>query len=562
MRYGGQDLSLSANAVLGTDLKDTRVASPYSRCISKSVARNAGASMDAMLEWEANQDRSKNVVPFPENRLMPPKAVVNPSQYEPFAELYDDKTLPVYANNTATNDSWKAGYNYELLRAILVDGTQSTEYIINSSNIDSENSSSTNKVYKVGWLTIDMKIDDGSEDKIAYELGTHPGGYYYKDLGDGYAIIGGMIELTDASANTGEDRYAKLFFRATPIDGIYNYVSEDFKCVQPNKTNLEFDITYYHYGPNSDTEPWVSYPADSTNTITLTHTASANSALDLAVVLPGLDTNGTYWDSTGWVSTSGSQSPFENTVSVSKSAGSSTFTIDWAAIREYVGTITGGLGITFYVYGCWDQLRNGGTSDGHLIGDYNAATTISASGMSNHTVNVKAAGNLNKTSQESSIRSNYTCMYKVAWKTGRSTIKVMPLEGADLDFMNAGVYGQIYPTSGFTRNSDASDFDRTYVGSSSVVNNNQASVSVTSTINNSPASYTITQYFPPQSDEYTETYTINGQQLTKNNSVSIAAGTNTLNINFGNINPTSARWLTLQQDGSPEYANISFTFNE
>ena len=105
---------------------------------------------------------------------------------------------------------------------------------------------------------------------------------------------------------------------------------------------------------------------------------------------------------------------------------------------------------------------------------------------------------------------------------------------------------------------------RNYVGEASVVNNNSATVTVSSTINENPASYIVKQYFPADSQEINETYTINGQSLGKNDTYTITPSgtTSTLTIDFGNVPAESVRWLTLQQVNSREFANISFTFND
>lgn len=569
MRYGRPTDTdgLSANFVLSTDLKDLNVPSQYmySRCISKRVAIDSEADADAMSVWEQSQDRSKNTIPFPYNRLMPPQAIFPDDSSNPFAELYDDKTLTWESTKTEGGDSWKAGYSYELVNVVFSDPQyqqqHANEPIIATPGSDADGPTVE---YTKGWLKVVVKKDVGDHTKIAYELDDpryrDPNWErYYFQTEDGYANIGGTIRCYDLlGENTGADKYVTMYWLATPIDGIINYSGEYFKCVQPNKTNVEFSTILYHSGINSTSTSWVDYPAQSTSQITINHTSASNSTLDIVAVTPGLATNGTYWDSTGWVHSAQSDYDFNSWISISKENGGSSITINCNAIKQYAENAGTGVGIPIYVYGCWDKMSQGNTSDSHLIAPSGTSTTISASGMSNKTVSVISAGNLNKTLNEESIRNNYTCLYKIFWGTGLENFSVKALEGSDVAYINTGVYGLIYPTQNFTRSLNQNDTMRNYTGDSNFISTNDITVYVSSTINGSNVPFTVSQYIP--GENYHETYTINGTNLTDSGSVNITG--NSFVVNFGSIESGQARWLKLQQEGSPEYANLCFTFNQ
>lgn len=554
MRYGGSNQSLSANFVLSTDLQ------PYNRCISKSVAITAEADVDAMNAWEESQDHSLNVIPFPQSRLMPPQAIAPSDPSNPFAELFDDRTLTINSQKTDWGDSWKAGYTYEVTDITFDQSDYQQQY--GNDTIQVDRSAPGYVTYTKGWVSIRLIVDDGSHTKIAYS--TSDPRYqddnwekFYFKTDDGYANIGSEVWYYDLlGANTSTDRSATISFRATPLSGVIDYTSEDFKCVQPNRTHTDFVTTFYHRGTGPANVGWVDYPYASTSSISISHTTSGSSTLDLAVVLPGLTTNGTYWDCNGWHHAQ-QNSPLENAVSISKGSGSSSLNIDWNIVKNYIENQGVAVGITFYVYGCWDQMSSNGN---HLIAPSGSSTTVSATGMQNQIFSVTSAGNLNKTEEESSIRDNYTCLYKVHWHVGDENVSIMGLEGSDGAYASTGVYGQIYPDSNFSRSENQNDTMRNYTASSSVVSGGSASVSITSTVNGSNVGYTVSQYFPVGSENYHETFTVNGQSLTDSNSISVSAGEN-LSINFGSISSGQARWLKLQQDGSPEFANLCFTFN-
>lgn len=548
MRYGGSDQSLSANFVLSTDLQ------PYNRCISKSVAITAEADVDAMNAWEESQDHSLNVIPFPQSRLMSPKAIFKGDPSNPWAELYDDEVLQAdwdrqgIDSSNPKRDSWKAGYNYELLSIEFDNAEYASQYSGQSMQVSSSGGQTT---YTRGWAKIIVNEDSLiSSDPWQTSLSS----YYSKlDPSDAYMSVGQIIAFYDTlGVNTGSDRSVTLSWRATPIQGIIDHVEEGFKCVQPNRTHTEFQTKFYHFGQTGEVDDsWVSYDANSTSSITINY-----SPLDIAVVFAGSSTNGTYWDANGWHHAS-QTSDLANAISVSKSGSGSSVTIDFSIIKSIADASSGMFEAPIYIYGCWDQMSQEGN---HLVASSGSSATISASGMQDQTISIISAGNLNKTEEESSIRNYYTCLHKVHWKTGQDKIKVMALGGADSSYDNVGVYGQIYPDSNFSRSENQNDLMRNYTASSSVVSSGSASVSITSTVNGSNAGYTVSQYFPVGSENYHETFTVNGQSLTDSNSISVSAGGN-LSVNFGSISSGQARWLKLQQNGSPEFANLCFTFN-
>lgn len=559
MRYGGSDVTLSANVVLQSSL------TPDNRCISKQIAIQSEASEDAMTQWEYTQS-AKNYVPFPSNRLMPPQAVINKDSYEPFAELYDDRLLEIaYDRGSVKYDSFKAGYSYELTYVTFNDSYSQSLY--GSAPIaitNSDKSEETDAVlgsctaYTKGWAKVIVRnVSSYPEDGYDAE-------YWASD--DGYTninIVGYMDYVdNDFYTNIGEDRSVTLSFRATPLDSIPSGINR----VKPANTHLEFDTVFYHNGQSTVSTSWAEYPIAETSTMTLTHTSSQ--PLDIAVTLDGLSTNGTYWDSEGWHAVS-QTSPFRGAINVSKSGNTSTVSINWQLIQNIANQDNNAATIPIYIYGCWDTMSVGNSSDQHLVGNYNGSTTLSVTGMNSRSITVKSAGNLNKTEDAQTVQKYYTCMYKILWANTGPNIKIMPLSSADQTLIAnngniGGTYGLIYPTNGFVRPSNQNEELRNYIGNASVVNNNSSNVIISSTINESPANYIVTQYFPSGSDNINETYTINGTSLSKDGSYTVnpSGNTSTLNINFGNIPAGSVRWLTLQQVDSREYANLSFTFNE
>lgn len=559
MRYGGSDVTLSANVVLQSDLV------PANKCICKRIAIQSGASENAMKEWEMTQSAT-NQLWFKYNRLMPPRAVISEDQYEPFAELYDDRLLEIaYDRDTVKYDSFKTGYSYELTGVTFNDAQSQSLYGSSKITItDSDKTEETDSVlgsctvYTKGWVKVLIrKASDYPEDGSDSEYWTSDDGYTNLNI-VGYADF----VNNDFYENTGNDRSVTLSFRATALDS----VPSGIKCVRPERTHLEFDTVFYHTGQSSVSESWAEYPISEISTMNLVHTSSQ--PLDIAVTLEGLSTNGTYWDYEGWHSIQ-QTSPFRGAISVSRNGNTSTVSINWSLIQNIANQGDSAAAIPIYIYGCWDTMSVGNTPDQHLVGNYNGSTTLSTSGMSNQTITVKSAGNLNKTEDAQTVQKYYTCMYKVWWANTGPNVKIMPLSTADQTVITnagniGGTYGLIYPTSGFTRSSDQNKELRNYVGASSVVSNNSATVTVSSTINENPASYIVKQYFPYDSQEINETYTINGQSLGKNDTYTVTPSgtTSTLTIDFGNIPTESVRWLTLQQVDSREFANISFTFND
>ena len=563
--YGDRQTAGTANYVLKTDL------TPPSRCISKSVAIGSGAAVGTMDEWEQVQRRYGNAYPFPYNRLMPAAAIGNMEQYEGFAELYDDTVLQIaYDRNTPKRDGYMAGYSYEVTDIVFNNSQEQTLYgndsIVITDATDSYFGACTR--YTKGWAQIDIrKVSAFPQTKEAYDP-LWADGYHHISM-----IACADIENGQHYVNTGYDRSVTISIRATKLSS--SDIPTGVKSVPVDKTHTEFQIVFYHSG-QLDGNPtiWKEYP-NTTNILTLNHTASQNSTLDLAVTIDDASTNGTYWDSTGWIHNAAQSSTLANAISIIKTANGTSLNIDWRIIRQFAEEAQEAVGIPIWVYGCWDQMRSGGTSDGHLIGDYNATTTLSAEEMTSQTLNVKSAGNLNKTEESQSITKYYTPLYKIMWGNDPNdpynNIRVMPFEKFDAICISNiynnptnGVYGLIYPTSGFQRSSNNPDTNRNYVGDSSVVSGGQASVTIASTVNEffyTP--YTVQQYFPQSSQITSETYTVNGQSLTPTGSITITptAGTSTLSIDFGNIPAGSARWLSIQQTDSREYANLSFTFN-
>lgn len=563
MRYGGSDLTLSANSILGSSLQ------PENRCISKLVAQQSEASIEAMNEWEQSQILN-NTVPFPLNRLMPPKAIINPASYEPFAELWDDKILEIdWKRDLVKYDAYILGYTYEITDITFNEADYQNQHgsdALSVQTITANNNTGYQdvygvlggdfKIYQKGWLQIYVKANT----ELTESANTRGG--YTVDNTIGFIDYDGY--------NEGYDRSATVTFRATkqqPLPDGVTTVSED-------KTHTTFQIIFYHKGNATPAATiWKEYDVAETSTLTLTHTADY--PLDIAVTLPGVNTNSTYWDSTGWVHSPSVSSNLERAINISRSGNTSTIVINWNVIKQVAYSNNGVLETPIYIYGCWDNMQPSGTSDGHLIGNYNGSVVVNGntnqpnSDLGSHTITgIKSTGNLNKTVDASTIEKHYTCMYKVHWKSTWTTFKVMPLESTDQAMLTqnqniGGTYGLIYPVNGFERPSNQNVELRNYIGDSSVVNNNTSNITIFSTINESPASYIVTQYFPTGQD-INETYTINGQSVGKTGSYTVnpSGNTSTLNINFGNIPAGSVRWLTLQQVDSREHANLSFTFNE
>lgn len=565
--YGDSQTAGTANYVLETNL------TPPNRCISKSVAIGSGAAIGAMDEWEKIQRQYGNAYPFPYNRLMPIVSIANPISYEGFAELYDDIVLQsVYDRSTPKRDAYMAGYSYEVTDIVFNNSEEQALYENDSIVITDATDESFGDCtrYTKGWAQIDIR-------KVSKFPSTEE--EYGSVWADGYHHIQ-MIACSDIEngqyyINTGYDRSVTISLRATKLSS--SDLPAGVKSVPVNKTHTEFQIVFYHNGQLDGTPMiWQQYPND-TDILTLNHTASQNSTLDLAVTIDDASTNGTYWDNTGWIHNASQSSTLANAISITKTANGTSLNIDWNIIRQFAEDTQEAVSMPIWIYGCWDQMRNGGTQDGHLIGDYNATTTLSADGMASQVLNVKSAGNLNKTEDSQSIVKYYTPLYKIMWNNDPNdpyynNIRVMPFEKFDAiciskiyDNIKNGVYGLIYPVSGFQRSSNNPDTSRNYIGDSTVVSGGQASVTVVSTINeffNTP--YTVQQYFPQSSQTTSETYTINGQSLSPTGSITITptTRTSTLNINFGNIPAGSARWLSIRQTDSREFANLSFTFNE
>lgn len=559
MVYGTNADAGTANYVLETDLV------PPERCIRKQVALSSGASLEDMNAWEQSQ-RKYGSGDFPLSRLIPAIAIRKEDTLNPFAELYDDKVLDAEwdrAGIDSTNpkrDSWKAGYTYTLT-GVEFNGSGTVIPITGQTSGDVTTYQLSDPNYS--WLKVDVKNDDGTNAKVI-------GGGYYIILGGGvYASVENNIQFYDTLGdNTGNDRYAVLHWTATPISGIYDYTSQDFKCVQPSKTNLSFKTMFYHKGQTQAQPTAIAeYPIISTDSLVLTHSAIANSTLDIVVTLEDDSTNGTYWDSRGWMH--GAQtSDYGNVVSVTKTDSQSTVTIDWAQIRQITASMEAGIRLPFRIYACWDKMA---VSGNHMIGYPGQTTTLTATGNISETFTVNSAGNLNKTDVDKSVQKYYTCLYKVVWANDQSNIQVMPLEPFDvacateIDKNIGGTYGLIYPTQDASRAQDSTSTMRDYVVSSAIIQNNQATLTINSTINNSPAAFTVQRYFPYGSGEDQNTFTINGtEQLTPSGSVTITPNSSTtqLTINFGNVSAGSAKWITLQQVDSREFANLSFTFNE
>lgn len=589
---GGSAIQGTANYVLNTDLV------PKERCIKKNTAISSGAAVTAMDEWEISQKRYGNTYPFPTNRLMPASAIYNSASYEGFAELYDDVALDIEYDRTGHKyDSYIAGYSYEVTDITFVNSNEQSLYgndEIEESSVNDDRFVWTDKQgmshggtateYKKGWARIRVR-DAASYPDILDAEGV--GKYSILDNIYHHLIAVGFADYGDKDGvsyytNTGNDRSVIVTFRATKLTNI----PEGVVVVPEDKTHTEFQVVFYHRGQNSDPQALKKYT--NPNTLTLTHTASTaidgktgdtiTIPLDLAVTMDGSSTNGTYWDETGWVHNSAQTSDLGNAISIEKTSSGSSLTIDWTIIYNWANTQTGSVETPIIVYGCWDTMYNGGTEDGHMIGNYNIATTVSDNDGFTKTVSVKSAGNLLKTINATSITKFYTPMYKITWtndpdnpREWGTNVAIVDVEGYDAVVQNklydniGGTYGIIYPTDNFVRNTDSAATTRNYVGDSSVISGRTASVNIASTINLSrPAAYKISQYFPQGSDIPQETYTVNGQQLTSTGSITVtpSGNTSTITIDFGNIPSQSARWLTVEQVNSPEHANLSFTFNE
>lgn len=578
MVYGDSSTAGTANCVLETS------AVPPQRCLSKDKAVNLGASRSLMDEWEINQKRYGNIIPFPRRRLMPAMAIVKDTHVGPQAELYDDSVIAIeYDRSTIKYDAFIPGYMYEVTAIEFNDAASISQYgqdsIVETSANDAQLGSDCRE-YSKGWARVRLRRETEYPTTLAeygdvwddtYHHITMVG-YYDEENGDFYE-------------NTGTDRSVTISFRATPLSSLTPPISlpAGISFVPEDKTHTEFKVVFYHKSQGYSSQIWAQHNINTTSTVTLNHTKSANSTLDLVATLQGASTNGTYWDSTGWIHPSYQQSALSNAIHITKGSTGTSLVIDWNVIKDAAhwdsdngrieinpetGEEYSATSIPIYIYGCWDTMRSGGTSDGHLVGDYNQSTTVSSAGMTSKNIAIKSAGNLNKTEEVDSIARHYTCLYKIFWNTDQSTIDILKLDPWDEDSIResdkniGGTYGLIYPTSGFVRSTGGSMTTRNYIGNSNVVTNNTANVPITSTINGQPAKYIVTQYFPQQSQMYTETFTINGQSLTANNSVEINPSTaQSLNIVFNGTPSGSARWLNLQQVGSNEYANLSFTFN-
>ena len=593
MVYGSVNMEGTANQILGSSLE------PVNRCINKRVALDSNASAEELAEWEAKQAYT-NTIPFDDRRLIPVKAVVHSDSYNPFAELHDDDIMEMqwdrntnarsYQTTPRKRDIFMAGYKYEITSIKIGNSTTSpipTNETYNPTtnpeydeygNVVEQTYEITStgdaklggncKMYQKDWLKVWLRDPD-------MQLSNYTD--YYIDQDTGYYYVHTIACLDTEGDNYGEDKFATLTIHATRLDQ-QTLNAQGIVCVPEDKTHTDFQIIVCHRGNGQQTEVWSTYDINNTSNVTLTHTAPQGQTIDIVATLEGASTNGTYWDSTGWIHSSAQSSVLENAISVSKSQNVSSVSIDWALIKQVADSDDSAAEFPIRIWACWDKMTASNSTDKHLEANSNGQITMTATGLSgSKSLTVKSAGNLNKIAQADSVNRYYTCLYKITWKNTEGNIKLMPLESTDESLLSiqnniGGTYGLIYPvnsssdpTLSIVRDENKSDKDRDYVAGSSVVSNNQASITLQSTINGSPASYVIKQYFLDGSMPLQETYTINGQSLTKDGSITITPSgtTSTLNIDFGNISAGgSVRRLTFQQVDSREFANISFTFND
>lgn len=566
MRYGGSDPTLSANAVLNVSL------TPSNKCLSKYVAINSEAAVDTMEAWEQRQPGYGTTNIFNGSRLMPAAAIVSAFPNLQLADLYDEPILYSEYNAPEAADSWKAGYVYDLVgvkfqdgtyysKADMTPGTPVTKEAYFTSNLK------TYSVYQKDWLKIHLLNVDSSEPITCTWRKARSTYYWGNTDGTDYAWEGiQAIECYDIEGtNNGQDKWVDMYFKATPIEGVVGKKctnDADYWFIPPSKinhiedtNNIVFSTRYYHYGPAGASSAWASYPYASTSgNITISQSNSGNRLLDVAVLSIDGVLSGSYWDSEGFHS--GISWPLANAISISKSNGNTTLTFNVDALKSYESAQSG-INTThvWYVYGCWESST----------GSVNISST---DGQINETINVIASGNLNNIDGANSIKSYYTSLYKISYHTGDEYIKVSPVTGEDGSYQSNGTNGAIYPTNKFTKTNDGAK-TRIYIGDEDLVSNNQCTITIQSTINGQPAAYTIKQFFPPESHNFGDTYTItsggSSQTLNNENTITInpTAATSTLTINFGQgIDTSSARWLQMSQIDSPEYANLSFTFNQ
>ena len=436
MRYGGNDETLSANAILHTTL------TPSNRCLSKRVAINSEASVDTMEAWERRQPGYGVTNIFNGQRLMPAAAIESAFPNLQLADLYDDPILYMNYDETEDSDSWKAGYVYDLVGVRFQDGTYYTKAQMDplpqvvyepTQDTSSYPFNSTQKVYNVyqkDWLKIELLNVDGSEPMTCTWRKDRTTYYWGSTDGTDYAWEGKMvINVYDVNGvNTGNDKWADMYFKATPIESIVGKKctnDADYWFIPPSKinhvedtNNIVFSTRIYHYGPSGPSSAWANYPYESTSgKITINQTNSGNRLLDVAVLSAEGALSGSYWDSEGFHS--GIDWPLKNAISISKQNGSTVLQFDVDVLKAYEAAQSGtNERLTWYVYGCWEASTG-------------SVNISSADGQISKTINITASGNLNNIDGSDSIKKYYTSLYKIYYGTGDEYIQVIPITGED-----------------------------------------------------------------------------------------------------------------------------------
>lgn len=586
---------LSANEILASNLQ------PDNRCISKQVAIDAKSSISEMDAFIANQ---KVPASFTAQRLMPVGAVT--SDYAKDGRIFpaDDYIITREAVPTKdATDSLFAGYKYVVTRIAFKDDASNANQSVTA--VDNGDNTTT---YTRDWVSVTIVEDRGLTGSQTVASKMNDG--FYKLLNNSLCMSGGI--KYSVTNNSGARRTATIYFECQKVyvgDQLLNEVingdtSTDYKCVEYENIWSPFYVTLTQAPADGIADPEAGSTITSfgsASSIKVTHAYSSDTELDMIVYHPGANFYGRWWDSKGFTThpniTNTPKLTAASYVNITENPGSTSLDIDCANFKSETGE-TGNA--RFVVFVNWNKMKVGSSSDKHVVtATNNRSQTVSfqAGGQTiTKTITSSGAGNLNflYTSEYTYVDDNdhskgrmykvrstdetldavvgrYTSAYEVVYMANSGDIVVKNLDSWD-SWKSAGTYSLIYPVYDAVSGNlvrvepDGDDYTTRNYKTTSNVSRGKIKLKLHSSQNGGAKAYIVSKYYPETSATDNDTYIINEQTLSNGKSITVkpSASDNTVTIDFGNVSSGSGvtRWLKFQQQDSPEYMNLSFTFNE
>lgn len=500
-----------ANSVLNSNLHDFSVAVSDSRCISKGVGKDNGA------DWKDTQDHTSAMTTFmnrnggaslfPDMRLMPVEAIQNGAPFELCRYPLDDKLMDL-AMSSSTGDAGALGYNFEV-----VDITY-----------DDENTA--------GWLTVEThQYGDGQHDYVLSQL--------WDPLTDTYSpAVTYRNSRSEDAAFMSTRHEARVRYRVTK-NSQYNENS----ATQMKDACETFFVTVQCGQNNSGYLAQFNNATNKTLRIEPNYSQANGAICEYAVEVSGIDA---YWKADGVVGST--------TAADMISVSSGGISIDFSKLPSSQGTGN----TTFTLYGNWTGSSTSNPTGLPVVPHRgsNSVTfraTVNDDNAQTSKISVYAEGNLNMyNATKEEIAERCTSIMKIVYNPSDGTVNISNGDkGGEGYIFYPKTANDTITTQNFTwinEGRESRNYAALAVARKPVTVIMETGIKYEGGDYSSPAPYKVEK--ADNSDPLTYNIDIFGNQFT---------------IDFTNIPEvpvTKTFKLTSIAGWCPEYANISFTFNE